>query len=92
MQFSTLFTAATLLITAVTGAAVQQRDDAVVSEEATHELLRAYKDYQETGLQKRACKWGNCSNCYEKYSFCHQNNPISTINCLITCSKCPGKC
>ncbi|RSL56369.1 hypothetical protein CEP51_014406 [Fusarium floridanum] len=82
MQFSTLFTAATLLITAVTGAAVQQRDDAVVSDEATHELLRAYKDYEETGLQKRACKWGNCSNCYEKYSFCHQGNPISTINCV----------
>ncbi|KAK2006297.1 hypothetical protein LZ32DRAFT_663752 [Colletotrichum eremochloae] len=33
-----------------------------------------------------------CQNCFDRYSFCFQNNISSSINCLATCSSCPGKC
>ncbi|KZL65526.1 hypothetical protein CT0861_10010, partial [Colletotrichum tofieldiae] len=37
-------------------------------------------------------RYQNCQNCFDKYPYCHMNNIPSTINCLATCSSCPGKC
>ncbi|KAK6822885.1 hypothetical protein PG987_014430 [Apiospora arundinis] len=59
-------------------------------------VLDAYvSDLGARDLNKRnfcTKHWKTCDVCFEKYSYCHQDNIPSSINCLATCSSCPGKC
>ncbi|KAK2051235.1 hypothetical protein LY76DRAFT_599494 [Colletotrichum caudatum] len=59
-------------------------------------LLDDYLDSLSTrDLEKRnfcTDHWKTCQNCFDKYPYCHMDNIPSSINCLATCSSCPGKC
>ncbi|KAF4977043.1 hypothetical protein FDECE_18402 [Fusarium decemcellulare] len=92
MHFSTLFTTAAAFAGAVTGMAIKERNDVVSSKEATHELLRAYKTFEQgEGVQAR-CAWKTCDICFDRYPYCNGRNPLDIVNCIATCSQCPGNC
>jgi hypothetical protein len=57
--------------------------------------LEGRDDGSSDGLAKRnfcTDHWKTCENCFEKYPYCHMDNIPSSINCLATCSSCPGDC
>ncbi|KAK2027842.1 hypothetical protein LX32DRAFT_640570 [Colletotrichum zoysiae] len=67
--------------------------------EEARELRPLLDDYLNSlstrDLEKRnfcTDHWKTCQNCFDKYPYCHMDNIPSSINCLATCSSCPGKC
>lgn len=70
MHFHTLLAATIALASTATAMAVE-RPKTRVTRDA---ILDRFN------IEKRACDWGSCENCYEKYSYCHRDDPWSTIN------------
>ncbi|KAK2048968.1 hypothetical protein LZ31DRAFT_549639 [Colletotrichum somersetense] len=70
-----------------------------ITVEEARELRPLLDDYLNSlstrDLEKRnfcTDHWKTCQNCFDKYPYCHMDNIPSSINCLATCSSCPGKC
>ncbi|KAK7991039.1 hypothetical protein PG990_015319 [Apiospora arundinis] len=90
MRFSVTAAAVSFLAaTAVSGLTIEEAKE-------LRPVLDAYvSDLGARDLNKRnfcTKHWKTCDVCFEKYSYCHQDNIPSSINCLATCSSCPGKC
>ncbi|KAK8097642.1 uncharacterized protein PG998_013128 [Apiospora kogelbergensis] len=78
MQFSiTAISSFFLAATAVSGLTVEEARE-------LRPVLDAYVSHLDTrDLNKRnfcTDNWGDCQTCFDKYSFCHQENIPSTIN------------
>ncbi|GAB1314829.1 hypothetical protein MFIFM68171_05039 [Madurella fahalii] len=60
--------------------------------EAAVELKEACAALNEvtsnSGVEKRACGWGSCDGCYERYGYCvgcNRGQALPCINCMAYC-------